>query len=67
MPAKIDPAQLVDSHTVADMLKLSSRGAVSVYRKRYNDFPEPVVDMGAGRCMLWLRADIERWAKGRTE
>ena len=66
MAAKVDPAQLVDSHAVAEILKLSSRGAVSVYRKRYADFPEPVVDMGAGRCMLWLRRDVEAWARSRA-
>ena len=29
-------------------------------------YPAPVVDMGAGRCPLWLRADIDAWA-GRRE
>lgn len=65
----VDPKALIDSHTVAELLNLSSRGAVAVYRKRYHDFPPPVVDMGAGRCLLWLRADIEAWAartRGRT-
>ena len=65
MTKPVDPAQLVDSHGVADILGLSSRGAVSVYSKRYADFPTPVVDLGVGRCRLWLRSDIERWAKSR--
>ena len=45
-------------------LRLSNRRAVSVYRSRYADFPEPAVNKG--RCELWLRADIETWLRGRT-
>ena len=63
MARKIDPSELVDAHGVAALLNLSNRKAVAVYRGRYADFPEPVVDMGTGRCLLWLRADIEKWAK----
>jgi len=62
---KIDPDDLIDSHGIADMLGLSQRSSVSTYRARYPEFPEPVVNMGVGRCLLWLRADIEAWAKGR--
>jgi predicted DNA-binding transcriptional regulator AlpA len=58
----VDPADLLDSHGVAELLGLSSHRSVSTYRLRYDDFPAPVVDMGAGRCLLWLRADIEAWA-----
>ena len=61
----IDPANLIDAQTVAEILGLSRRSSVSVYRMRYQDFPRPVVDMGAGRCLLWLRGDIEVWAKAR--
>jgi len=60
-----DPADMIDAITVADLLGLSSRGAISVYRSRYDDFPGPVIDLGKGRPMLWLRADIETWAKSR--
>lgn len=62
---KYDPAELVDATEVARMLGLSRRNAVSVYRSRYDDFPEPVVDLGKGRCVLWLRRDIERWHNRR--
>jgi hypothetical protein len=24
----------------------------------------PTVDMGTGRCLLWLRQDVEAWALG---
>jgi hypothetical protein len=62
---RVDPADLVDSHGVAEVLGLSSHRSVSTYRARYDDFPAPVVDMGEGRCLLWLRADIEAWAARR--
>jgi predicted DNA-binding transcriptional regulator AlpA len=54
---------LLDTAEVADLLGLSSRAAVIVYRKRYPDFPEPAIKKG--RCLLWLRPDIEAWAAGR--
>lgn len=65
MAPAYDPADLVDAQTVAELLGLASRGAVSVYRSRYDDFPVPVIDMGRGRPMLWLRADVENWAAHR--
>jgi predicted DNA-binding transcriptional regulator AlpA len=57
--------ELIDSSGVADVLGLTNTGTVSVYRRRYTSFPAPRVDMGSGRCLLWLRADIEAWAAGR--
>jgi predicted DNA-binding transcriptional regulator AlpA len=66
-PKRVDPAELVDAHVVASILGLSSPSAVSVYRKRYEDFPQPVVDMGKGRCLLWLRHDVEAWARRRVK
>jgi predicted DNA-binding transcriptional regulator AlpA len=59
--AKIEPSDLIDSDEIAVLIGLSSRNAVRVYRGRYVDFPEPVVKKG--RCLLWLRSDVERWAK----
>ena len=62
---QIDPDDLIDTHDIAVLLGLSSPRAVSVYRSRYGDFPPPLVDRGTGRCLLWLRADVEAWATGR--
>jgi len=62
---KVDPADLLDSHEVAAVLGLASHRAVSTYRGRYADFPVPLIEKGAGRCVLWLRSDVEAWAKGR--
>ena len=73
--SRYDPASMRDALELVSALALgetttavhlASRGAVAVYRKRYADFPAPVVDMGAGRCLLWHRADIAAWAKRRS-
>jgi glutathione-regulated potassium-efflux system ancillary protein KefG len=60
---KVDPGDLIDAAGVAELLGLTHRNSIRVYRTRYVDFPPPVVDMGKGRCLLWLRTDIEQWAK----
>jgi len=62
----VDVDDLIDAADVAEMLRLASRNVVGVYRGRYPDFPAPVIDRGT--CRLWLRADIETWARdtGRT-
>ena len=56
--------ELVDATEAAGILGLSHRNSVSVYRGRYDDFPGPVVEKG--RCVLWLRSDIEAWAATRS-
>lgn len=56
---EIDPNDLLDSIEVAETLGLGSHRAVSVYRRRYGDFPSPVIDKG--HCVLWQRCDIEAW------
>jgi len=57
------PEDLLDANEVAEHLGLNRRTSVSVYRSRYDDFPAPIIDKG--RCVLWLRQDIERWTKTR--
>jgi predicted DNA-binding transcriptional regulator AlpA len=59
----LGPEDLLDAGEVADLLGLSSRAAVSVYRNRYEDFPPPFVEKSSGKCILWLRRDIERWVQ----
>lgn len=63
MARKVDPDELVSSAEVATMIGLTNPRGVSVYR-RYDGFPSPIVEKG--RCLLWLRSDIERWVKERT-
>jgi predicted DNA-binding transcriptional regulator AlpA len=58
---------LIDARDVAQILGLSHRNTVSEYQARYEDMPRPVVDLGRGRPMLWLRPEIERWAARRQK
>ncbi|MGH9213040.1 MAG: helix-turn-helix transcriptional regulator [Acidimicrobiales bacterium] len=59
----VDLDDLIDAAGVAVLLGLSHRNSVRVYRTRYEDFPQPVVNLGAGRCLLWLRSEVESWAQ----
>ena len=54
---------LIDANDVADLLNLAHPNSVSTYQRRYDDMPRPVVDLGRGRCKMWLRQDILAWAK----
>lgn len=65
MGTEVDLDDLLDADQVAELLELSSRTAVSVYRRRYIDFPLPVLDRGSGKCRFWLKADVLAWAKSR--
>jgi predicted DNA-binding transcriptional regulator AlpA len=60
---RINSEDLIDSQVVAEILGLSQRNTVTSYLKRYPDMPKPIVELGAGRVRLWLRSDIEAWAK----
>ena len=65
MGRRVDVDDLIDSHAVAEILGLAQFNSVSGYQRRYPDMPRPVVDMGSGRCKLWLRSEIEIWARKR--
>jgi glutathione-regulated potassium-efflux system ancillary protein KefG len=62
MTPVVDTKDLIDARAVAEILGLSAPNTVSVYQHRYEDMPRPVVNLGRGRCMLWLRPEVERWA-----
>lgn len=71
MSRRVLVGDLIDAHDVAEILGLTHRNTVSQYQTRYPDMPRPVVNLGRGRPMLWLRPEIERWqtttaAQGRT-
>lgn len=57
----VDTDDLIDLGETADLIGLDNRRGVSVYRRRYPDFPEPAVEKG--RCVLWLRQDIDAWTR----
>jgi len=60
----VDTKDLIDARDVAKIIGLSQPGNVSLYQRRYPDMPRPVVTLGRGRCMLWLRPEVEGWANG---
>lgn len=62
----VDLDDLIDAQGVADVLGLAQRNTVSLYQRRYPDMPRPVVDLGSGRCRMWLRSEIEDWARARS-
>jgi predicted DNA-binding transcriptional regulator AlpA len=58
----VDTGDLIDARGVAEILGLAQPGNVSLYQRRHPDMPRPVVNLGRGRCMLWVRPEVERWA-----
>ena len=65
MARKVDVADLLDATGVAELLGLTSQNAVSVYRARYADFPEPALEGASGRCQFWVRQEVEAWSRAR--
>jgi glutathione-regulated potassium-efflux system ancillary protein KefG len=63
MNPRINSEDLIDSLEVAEILGLAHRESVTTYLRRYPDMPRPVVDLGKGRVRLWLRPEIEAWAR----
>jgi len=62
----VDTDDLIDARGVAELLRLSHPNSVSTYQHRYPDMPRPVVDLGEGRCKLWLRSEMEDWDERRS-
>lgn len=63
MTPKVNTDDLIDAVAVAKILGLAQRTSVSTYLNRYPDMPRPAVDLGARRPRLWVRQEIEAWAK----
>jgi predicted DNA-binding transcriptional regulator AlpA len=64
---QVETNELLDAGEVAALLGLARREAVSTYRGRYADFPDPVIEKNSGKCLLWLRADVESWTARRHQ
>jgi hypothetical protein len=58
---------LVGAAEIVDRLKRGSPKLVTDWRRRYPDFPAPVLELSMGN--LWLWPEVEAWAKatGRLE
>jgi glutathione-regulated potassium-efflux system ancillary protein KefG len=65
MGRRVDVDQLIDSQEVARIIGLAFHQGVSLYQARYPDMPRPLIDLGPKRSKLWLRQDIEKWARAR--
>ena len=63
MSPTVRTEDLTDSHGVAEILGLSHSNSVYTYQARYPDMPRPVISLGRGRVRLWLRPEIEAWAR----
>jgi len=57
----IDASDVIDAQGVAELLGLSQRNTVSSYQRRYPGMPRPVIDLGQGRCKLWLQSEVVAW------
>ena len=66
MAPRVSTEDLIDAQGVAEILHLSHRNSVSLYQRRYEDMPRPVLDLGDGRVKLWLRPEIESWAASQN-
>ena len=63
MGKMVDTDELIDAQGVADLLGLAQRNTVSLYQRRYPNMPRPVIDLGSGRCKMWLRAEVVSWGQ----
>lgn len=63
----VDIAELIDARGVAELLGLAQPNTVSLYQRRYPDMPRPAVDLGRGRCKMWIRSEISAWQRSRGE
>jgi predicted DNA-binding transcriptional regulator AlpA len=62
---KVDPADLVGAHEIAERLGLSFPNVVHTWRRRHHDFPDPVRQLEAG--LIWDWNEVRQWlvATGR--
>ena len=63
MSPTVRTEDLTDAHGVAEILGLSHSNSVHTYQRRYSDMPRPVINLGRGRVRLWLRPEMEAWAR----
>ena len=67
MGRNVDSDDLIDAQEVANLLGLAQRNTVSLYQRRYPEMPRPLVDLGKGRCKMWLRTEMVEWDKQRRK
>ncbi len=65
MGRQVDLDDITDSTGVAEILGLAQHNSVRTVRNRNPDFPSPVLNLGKGRCLLWLRSEVKAWQASR--
>lgn len=61
MARKVDLEQLVGTAEIAARLNVGRTSVVHDWRRRYPDFPQPVLELRMGQ--LWLWPAVESWAR----
>jgi hypothetical protein len=61
MGRRVDVDQLVGAWEIADRLSVARPQVVHEWRRRHDDFPEPVVELR--QVLIWHWPDVEKWAE----
>ena len=61
MGRKLDADDLVGAAEIAERLGLAQIQTVHTWRRRYDDFPEPVAQLK--QALIWSWDDVDRWAR----
>ena len=61
MGRSVEVENLIDAQGIADRLGFAQRQTISVYARRYPDFPKPLGMWG--RTRLWDWTEVEAWAR----
>jgi hypothetical protein len=58
---KVDVEDLVGATEIARRLGMAQVQTVHLWRNRYEDFPQPVAQLG--QALIWAWPDVEGWAR----
>lgn len=61
MVRRVAVDQLVGAAEIAERLGVKHSETVHAWRRRYDDFPDPIAVLK--QAMVWNWPDVERWAK----
>lgn len=61
MGRRIDVDNLVGAAEITERLGAARPQVIHEWRRRYDDFPEPVAQLR--QALVWNWPDVERWAK----
>ena len=61
MGRRVDVDELVGTIEIAERLGLAQYQTVHLWRKRYQDFPPPVLALT--QVLLWEWPEVEAWAR----